>query len=114
MWPFIKFSNMSEKSQQKKMSAAAISYRVEERVGSALDVAPYKTLVGISCIKDGYGVEASHVRDRLRVLRTAAKRLYYGEREIRSIFLLYLPSINFPVWSKLLLLQRLLWSWLFI
>lgn len=72
------------------MSAAgAPTYRVEERVGSALDVALYKTLVGISCIKDGYGVDASHVRDRLRVLRTAAKRLYYGEREIRSIYLLY-------------------------
>lgn len=70
-------------------AAAALTYRVEERVGSALDVALYRTLVGISCIKDGYGVDASHVRDRLRVLRTAAKPLYYGEREIRSIFLLY-------------------------
>jgi hypothetical protein len=83
------------------MSAAALTYRLEERFctgAASMDknerVALYKTLVGIPCIKDGNGVDASYVKDRLRALRTTsarttAKRIYYGSREIRSILLLH-------------------------
>ena len=53
----------------------------------------YRTLVGIPCMKDGYGVAKAYVKDKLRVLKTDPAVRYGNEggtmRAIRRVLLLY-------------------------
>jgi hypothetical protein len=53
----------------------------------------YRTLVGIPCMRDGYGVAPSYVRKKLRVLKTHREALYGNDggvmRAIRRVYLLY-------------------------